>query len=84
MRNRLLRPPYAAGRPNPAAIRAELQGLAERPLISLVMPTFNTHPRYLREAIASVRAQSYPHWELCIVDDCSTREGTRRALSRAA
>ncbi len=83
MRNRLLRAPYAMSHPHPEAIRTELQGLAARPLISLVMPTFNTDPRYLGEAIASVRSQSYPHWELCVVDDGSTKRGTRRALSRA-
>ena len=83
MRDRLLRPPYAASRPERAAIGTELQGLAERPLISLMLPAFNTDPRYLREAIASVRAQPYPNWELCIVDDGSTSERTRRALSRA-
>jgi GT2 family glycosyltransferase len=57
--------------------------LAERPLISVVMPTHETEPRHLREAIASVRAQSYPNWELCIADDGSKRDDTRRAVTRA-
>src|SRR4051794_24714762 len=56
---------------------------AERPLISLVMPTHDTETGYLKEAIASVRAQSYPHWELCVVDDGSSRSETRRAIERA-
>src|SRR5829696_2826067 len=60
-----------------------MEVLAERPLISLVMPTYDTEARYLKEAIASVRAQSYPHWELCIVDDGSPRRETRRAIERA-
>ena len=51
----------------------ELQALSERPLISLVMPTYKTEARYLREAIDSVLAQHYPEWELCIVDDGSAR-----------
>jgi glycosyltransferase involved in cell wall biosynthesis len=57
--------------------------LAERPLISVVMPTYDTDPRYLREAIASVRAQQYENWELCIVDDGSSRADTRRTIERA-
>ena len=54
-----------------ALIRAEIEGFAYRPLISVIMPTYNTDDRLLREAIASVQAQLYPHWELCIADDCS-------------
>jgi O-antigen biosynthesis protein len=57
--------------------------LAERPLISVVMPTYDTDPRHLREAIGSVRSQTYPDWELVIVDDGSRREDTRRAITRA-
>jgi O-antigen biosynthesis protein len=57
--------------------------LAERPLVSVVMPTYDTEPRHLRDAIASVRSQSYPDWELVIVDDGSRREDTRRAITRA-
>jgi GT2 family glycosyltransferase len=61
----------------------ELEMLADRPLISVVMPTYETEPRHLREAIASVRAQSYPNWELCIADDGSKRADTRRIVTRA-
>lgn len=49
----------------------ELEVLPARPLISLVMPTYKTDPKYLREAVDSVRAQYYPEWELIVVDDGS-------------
>ena len=55
---------------------------ASGPLISVAMPTYETEPRHLREAVGSVLAQTFPHWELCITDDCSTREDTRRALRK--
>lgn len=42
-----------------------------RPRVSVIMPTYN-RSEYLPRAIASVAAQSYPHWELVIVDDAST------------
>ncbi|MEM8547081.1 MAG: glycosyltransferase, partial [Pseudomonadota bacterium] len=48
----------------------------EGPLISVLVPVYNTDPAWLQAAIDSVRAQWYPHWELCLVDDCSDRADT--------
>jgi GT2 family glycosyltransferase len=45
------------------------------------MPVFDPPVRFLRKAIESVRAQRYPHWELCIADDASTSHGVRRLLA---
>ena len=50
--------------------------------ISVLMPVFNTPRDVLDEAVASVRSQSYSNWELCICDDCSTREETRSYLAQ--
>jgi GT2 family glycosyltransferase len=59
---------------------SRLAQLSRRPRISVIMPVHNTDPVWLQAAIASVQAQSYPDWELCIADDASTREDTRSAL----
>lgn len=48
-------------------------GLSEHPLVSIVMPVFNDMA-YLSVAIESVLGQTYPHWELLIIDDGSTDE----------
>ncbi len=40
-------------------------------LVSIVMPSYNT-AKYIAESIESVIWQTYPYWELIIVDDCST------------
>lgn len=55
-----------------------------RPLISILMPVYNPRPEWLKEALASVRAQLYPHWELCVVDDASTAPHVRPLLEKAA
>ncbi len=40
-------------------------------LVSITIPFHNSR-RFLRETIESVLAQSYPHWELLLVDDGSS------------
>lgn len=40
-------------------------------LVSVIMPSYNT-AKYIAESIESVMNQTYPDWELIIVDDCST------------
>ena len=63
-----------------AAIRAHITELARRPLISVVVPVYNTEEQYLREMIESVLQQLYPHWELCLADDASTKPHIQRVL----
>ncbi|HVW21327.1 MAG TPA: glycosyltransferase [Opitutaceae bacterium] len=58
--------------------------LAYRPLISVLLPVYNTPEAWLRRAIESVRAQTYPHWELCVADDASTDPAVRRVLEEMA
>lgn len=37
-----------------------------KPLISIVVPVYNTPQAFLRQMIESVQSQSYSEWELCI------------------
>lgn len=59
--------------------QADLEKMAEtwkvfpyQPVISIIMPVYNTPEDYLRQAIDSVTQQIYSYWELCIADDAST------------
>lgn len=40
-------------------------------LVSVIMPSWNCG-QFIADSISSVQAQTYPNWELIIVDDCST------------
>jgi GT2 family glycosyltransferase len=62
------------------AIRARLERFGHRPLISVVMPVYDPPIGFLRDAVASVQRQLYPHWELCIADDASPDPAVRRFL----
>lgn len=48
--------------------RQSEEKLSYNPLISVVVPTYNTPEKYLREMIESVIGQSYQNWQLCIAD----------------
>ena len=63
-------------------IRALARELPYRPLISVVMPVYNTPEKWLAKAIDSVRRQLYPFWELCIADDQSPKGHVREMLAR--
>lgn len=66
------------------AIDCHINRMSYRPLISIVMPVFNTQPALLLQALGSVRTQLYPAWELCIADDASSNPETLRALASTA
>lgn len=68
----------------PDEVAREIAGMARPPRISVLMPVYNSPEKYLRLAIASVRRQSYPHWELCIADDASTAPHVRKVLHASA
>lgn len=47
-------------------------------VVSIVMPTYNCG-KFIEESVQTVLAQTYPHWELLIVDDAST-DNTKEVL----
>lgn len=65
-----------------AEISALVAGLAQKPLISVVMPTYQPNPQWLQEVVDSVLNQIYPHWELCIADDASPGAETQALLRK--
>ena len=50
---------------------APAPGPTHGPLITLILPVFDPPPDLLQAAIASVQAQTYQTWQLCIADDAS-------------
>ncbi len=54
----------------------------ESPLISIISPTYN-HQKFIEECLNSVLSQSYPHWEMHIMDDGSTDKTGEIALKYA-
>jgi GT2 family glycosyltransferase len=58
------------------------RAFSRQPVISIVVPVYNPPAEYLEELIASVLAQSYPRWELCLADGASTAAHVRTILAR--
>jgi GT2 family glycosyltransferase len=63
-------------------ILKKIPTMVEKPLISVLMPTFNTPPQLLKKTIESINGQWYPNWELCISDDGSTNSKTLQLLKQ--
>ncbi|MCI0551420.1 MAG: glycosyltransferase, partial [Anaerolineae bacterium] len=63
---------------------ALLPGFKTKPLISVIMPVYNTKIELLKQAIESVLAQTYPYFELCIADDASSDPKIRTLIQVAA
>lgn len=40
-------------------------------MVSIILPTYNGE-KYIKSSIQSILEQSYPDWELIVIDDCST------------
>ncbi len=60
---------YRADIPLKKELRAQRKAVfGEMPLVSVVVPLYNTPPAFLREMIESVRRQSYANFELVLVD----------------
>lgn len=55
-----------------AQFKKECREFKYKPLISIVVPAYNTPGEWLEKAIKSVLNQLYEKWELCIVNDGST------------
>jgi glycosyltransferase involved in cell wall biosynthesis len=56
--------------------------MIEHPKVSVIMAAYNA-AAHISEAIASVQAQSWPNWELVVVDDGSS-DGTAMILNALA
>jgi len=65
-----------------ATVRSE--AWSYRPLISILVPAYNTDEQWLRRCVESVLAQSYPHWELCVADDASSKAHVMNVLNEYA
>lgn len=61
-------------------IKEKIKLFHHRPLISIVMPVYNTDINFLKQAIDSVLEQIYENWELCIADDNSTNPKIQKIL----
>ncbi|RYF29680.1 MAG: glycosyltransferase family 2 protein [Chloroflexi bacterium] len=67
-----------------AKVKRRSDSLKYRPLISVIVPTYNTDHQFLRDCFDSVLAQVYENWELCIVDDASPDEEVRNIIKEYA
>jgi len=61
--------------------RKEILAFGRKPVISVIVPVYNTDRQMLVDMIESVRNQTYENWELCLADGCSTVPDVQEVLS---
>lgn len=66
---------------DPPVPETSVDALRAGPTISIVMPVYEIDPALVENAVCSVLRQSYPNWELCIVDDASKRSDLKDRLT---
>jgi O-antigen biosynthesis protein len=70
-----------------ASLTEKAQALAQQPgapMFSLLMAVDQTNLAWLKEAVASVQAQIYPNWELCVAVSTNTDANTCAFLESVA
>jgi len=60
----------------------EIKQLKYTPFFSIIIPVYNTNPKYLKYAIDSALNQKYENFEICISDDASTNNETLKLLKK--
>ena len=63
-------------------IKREITRFEYKPKVSIIMPVYNVDQVWLEKAIDSVINQLYQNWELCIVDNASTKKHIKKTLER--
>ena len=56
--------------------------MLNNPLVSVITSTYN-HEKYIGECIESVREQTFPDWEMIVINDGSTDKTLEVALKTA-
>lgn len=70
--------------PTRAALEARGAAIANPPLLSVIVPTYKPRAEWMEALFDCLRAQIYPHWQLCIADDASPDDRTQPLLQRLA
>jgi GT2 family glycosyltransferase len=66
------------------AIGRDMESFASTPRFSILVGVYNCPEAWLRQCLASVQGQMYPHWQCIVVDDASTEEHCPKVIEEFA
>ncbi len=49
------------------------------PIVTVVMPVYNSRT-HLAEAIESIRSQTFPDWEMLVINEYGSRDGSAEVI----
>ena len=67
---------------NETKIKKEIEKFKYKPLLSIIIPTYNTPIPLIKETIESVKKQFYKNFEVIVYDDASKDENFKKYLER--
>ena len=62
------------------AMKSQILRLPLKPTFSIVMPVHNPSINFFREALDSIVAQTYPHWQLCLATNGSSNQVVKKII----
>lgn len=65
-------------------LKSSANAFVRQPIISVIVPVYNTPEQWLRKAVNSIIQQTYSKWELCLADDASPSPHLRPLLQELA
>ena len=62
--------------------RKKEKAFVYRPLLSVLVPLYETDEKFLDELIVSIQAQTYTNWEICFSDGSKSSDRLREIISK--
>ena len=58
----------------------QIKNFKQKPVFSIIIPVYDPPIDFFTQALDSIIGQIYPHWEICLADDCSKDQEVKELI----